>query len=120
VRSNAYDLVCNGQENGGGSIRIHNRVEQEQIFKLLRISDEHARERFGHMLDAFEFGAPPHGGIAMGIDRTAAIFAQDDDIREVIAFPKTKSASDLMTGAPSLADPKALETLRLRVEEPPR
>jgi aspartyl-tRNA synthetase len=117
VRSNAYDLVCNGQENGGGSIRIHDRAEQERIFKLLRIGEADARERFGHMLDAFDFGAPPHGGIAMGIDRTAAIFAQDEDIREVIAFPKTKSASDLMTGAPSPADPKALQTLRLRVEE---
>jgi aspartyl-tRNA synthetase len=117
VRSNAYDVVCNGQEIGGGSIRIHNRSEQEQILRLLNISDEDARERFGHMLDAFEFGAPPHGGIASGIDRTAAVMSQTDDIRETIAFPKTKSASDVMTNAPSPADPKALETLHIRVVE---
>jgi aspartyl-tRNA synthetase len=113
--SNAYDLVCNGQEIGSGSIRIHDRSEQERILKLLKISEEDARERFGHMLDAFEFGAPPHGGIAPGIDRTAALLAQETDIREVIAFPKTKSASDPMTGAPYPADPAALEVLRIRV-----
>lgn len=119
VRSNAYDMVCNGQEMGGGSIRIHNRGEQEQILRLLNISDEDARERFGHMLDAFEFGAPPHGGIAMGIDRAAAVLADSDDIREVIAFPKTKSAADVMTGAPSPAEPNALDTLHIRVVEEP-
>ena len=117
VRSNAYDLVCNGAEIGGGSIRIHERSQQEAILRLLKIGEEDMRERFGHMLDAFEFGAPPHGGIACGIDRTAAMLAQTDDIREMIAFPKTKSASDLMTGSPSPADPKALETLKLRVVE---
>jgi aspartyl-tRNA synthetase len=118
VRSNAYDIVCNGQEIGGGSIRIHNRGEQEQILRLLNITDEQARERFGHMLDAFEFGAPPHGGIACGIDRTAAVLAQTDDIRDMIAFPKTKSASDPMTGAPSPADPAALKVLHIKVEPP--
>jgi aspartyl-tRNA synthetase len=117
VRSNAYDIVCNGAEMGGGSIRIHERAQQEAILRLLKIGDEDMRERFGHMLDAFEFGAPPHGGIACGIDRTAAMLSQTDDIRETIAFPKTKSASDLMTGSPSLADAKALETLHLRVVE---
>ncbi|MPZ49904.1 MAG: aspartate--tRNA ligase [Dehalococcoidia bacterium] len=116
VRSNAYDLVCSGSEMGGGSIRIHDREDQMAIFRLLRIGEEQARERFGHMLDAFEFGAPPHGGIACGIDRTAAMLAQTDDIREMIAFPKTKSASDLMTGAPSPAAEEALKTLRIRVE----
>jgi aspartyl-tRNA synthetase len=116
VRSNAYDLVCNGQEMGGGSIRIHNRGEQEQILSLLNITDEQARERFGHMLDAFEFGAPPHGGIAMGIDRLSAVLSQTDDIRDTIAFPKTKSASDPMTGSPSPGDPAALEVLRIKVD----
>jgi aspartyl-tRNA synthetase len=115
VRSNAYDLVCNGQEMGGGSVRIHDRRDQESIFRLLRIGEEQAQERFGHMLDAFEFGAPPHGGIACGIDRTAAMFAQTDDIREMIAFPKTKSAADPMTGAPSPAGDEALKVLHVRV-----
>jgi aspartyl-tRNA synthetase len=117
VRSNAYDIVCNGAEMGGGSIRIHDRSQQEAILRLLKIGDEDMRERFGHMLDAFEFGAPPHGGIACGIDRTAAMLAQTDDIRETIAFPKTKSASDLMTSSPAPAEAKALETLHLRVVE---
>jgi aspartyl-tRNA synthetase len=116
ARSNAYDLACNGQEIGSGSIRIHKRSEQEQILKLLRISDAAARERFGHMLEAFEYGAPPHGGIAPGIDRTAALFVQESDIREVIAFPKTKSASDPMTGAPLPGDPEHLNLLRIKVQ----
>jgi aspartyl-tRNA synthetase len=113
--SNAYDLVCNGQEIGSGSIRIHDRREQERILRLLKISDEDARERFGHMLEAFEYGAPPHGGIAPGIDRTVALLAQETDIREVMAFPKTKSASDPMTGAPSPADPAALQVLGIAI-----
>jgi len=116
ARSNAYDIVCNGQEIGSGSIRIHDRSEQERIFRLLRISDEAAQERFGHMLEAFEYGAPPHGGIAPGIDRTVALLVQESDIREVIAFPKTKSASDPMTGAPLPADPAQLRLLRIKVE----
>jgi aspartyl-tRNA synthetase len=118
VRSNAYDIVCNGQEIGGGSIRIHDRREQEQILSLLKISGEAAQERFGHMLEAFEYGAPPHGGIACGMDRTAALLGQGDDIREFIAFPKTKSASDPMTGSPSPADPDLLKLLRIEVEKP--
>jgi aspartyl-tRNA synthetase len=117
VRSNAYDIVCNGAEMGGGSIRIHDRSQQEAILRLLKITDEDARERFGHMLEAFEYGAPPHGGIACGIDRTAAMLAQTDDIRDMIAFPKTKSAADLLTGSPSPADVKALEQLHIRVVE---
>jgi aspartyl-tRNA synthetase len=115
VRSNAYDIVCNGAEIGGGSIRIHDRSEQESILRLLNIDGETAQERFGHMLEAFEYGAPPHGGIACGIDRTAAMLGQGDDIREFIAFPKTKSASDPMTGAPLPAEPAALEVLRIKV-----
>jgi aspartyl-tRNA synthetase len=117
ARSNAYDLACNGQEIGSGSIRIHDRSEQERIFGMLKISEETARERFGHMLDAFEYGAPPHGGIAPGIDRTVALLAQETDIREVIAFPKTKSASDPMTSSPSPASEDQLAVLHIRVVE---
>jgi aspartyl-tRNA synthetase len=116
VRSNAYDLTCNGWEIGSGSIRIHRREVQERIFKLLGISEEDARVKFGHMLEAFEFGAPPHGGVAPGMDRTAALFAQETDIRESIAFPKTKSATDLMTGAPTPVDQKALDAVGLMVK----
>ena len=87
------------------------------MFKLLRISSEDAKTRFGHMLEAFEYGAPPHGGFAPGIDRTVALFAQESDIRDVIAFPKTKSASDLMTGAPTTVDQQALDTLGLQTKE---
>jgi aspartyl-tRNA synthetase len=116
VRSNAYDLACNGQEVGGGSIRINSRQNQADILRMLGITAEDAEARFGHMLDAFDYGAPPHGGIAMGIDRTAAIFAQETDIRETIAFPKTKSASDLLTGAPVTVDQAQLKELSIRVE----
>jgi len=118
VRSNAYDIVCNGWEIGSGSIRIHRREMQERILRLLGITAEQARQRFGHMLEAFEYGAPPHGGFAPGIDRTVALFAQESDIREVIAFPKTKSATDLMTGAPSPVDPAALEAVGLQLRVP--
>jgi aspartyl-tRNA synthetase len=116
VRSNAYDITCNGWEIGSGSIRIHQRNVQEQVFRLLGIGEEDQRVKFGHMLEAFEFGAPPHGGFAPGMDRTAAIFAQESDIREVIAFPKTKSASDLMTGAPTPVDASALEQVGLQLK----
>jgi aspartyl-tRNA synthetase len=117
--SNAYDIVCNGQEIGSGSIRIHDRSMQERVLRLLKISDEDARERFGHMLEAFEYGAPPHGGIAPGIDRTVALLAQETDIREVIPFPKTKSAADPMTGAPLPASEEALRMLNLAVTVQP-
>jgi aspartyl-tRNA synthetase len=116
ARSNAYDITCNGWEIGSGSIRIHQRGVQERILKLLGISEAEAREKFGHMLDAFEYGAPPHGGFAPGIDRTVALFAQESDIREVIAFPKTKSATDLMTGAPSPVDQSALDVVGLTLK----
>jgi aspartyl-tRNA synthetase len=119
ARSNAYDITCNGWEIGSGSIRIHRRNDQEQVFRLLGISEHQARERFSHMLEAFEYGAPPHGGFAPGIDRTAALFAQESDIRDTIAFPKTKSASDLMTGAPLPVDAAALDAVGLRLREPP-
>ena len=116
VRSNAYDLTCNGWEIGSGSIRIHRRDVQERIFKLLGISEEDARHKFGHMLEAFEYGAPPHGGVAPGMDRTVALFAQETDIREAIAFPKTKSATDLMIGAPSPVDQTALDAVGLALK----
>jgi aspartyl-tRNA synthetase len=101
VLSHAYDIVCNGQEIGSGSIRIHEAELQLRVFEMLGIDRERAWAQFGHMLTAFGYGAPPHGGIATGIDRTAALFAGERDIRELIAFPKTKSASDPMTGAPA-------------------
>jgi aspartyl-tRNA synthetase len=117
VRSKAYDLVCNGWELASGSIRIHRRDVQEKIFGLLGISPAEADERFGHMLRAFEYGAPPHGGIAPGIDRTVALLASQTDIREMIAFPKTKAAADPMTSAPSPVDPRQLKELHIAVRE---
>ncbi len=115
VRARAYDLVCNGWEMGGGSIRIHRRELQEKMFGLLGIGPEEAQRRFGHMLEAFEYGAPPHGGIATGLDRTVMILAGERDIREVIAFPKTKSAVDLLTGAPMSVTADQLAELYLAV-----
>ncbi|MGI8551610.1 MAG: aspartate--tRNA ligase [Dehalococcoidia bacterium] len=113
VRSKAYDLVCNGWELGSGSIRIHERAMQARIFALLGITPEEQQTRFGHMLEAFEYGAPPHGGVAPGIDRTVALLLGKSDIREVIAFPKTKSATDPMTGAPSVVAPQQLQELHI-------
>ena len=101
ARAQAYDLVLNGVEVGGGSIRIHERTLQKRIFEILGISDKDAERRFGHLLKAFEFGAPPHGGIAMGLDRLCMLFSDEPNIREVIAFPKDQKAKDLMLGAPS-------------------
>jgi len=114
VRAKAYDLVLNGSEVGGGSIRIHDAGLQARIFQLLNISEQDARERFGFFLEALEYGTPPHGGIALGLDRTVAILAGESSIREVIAFPKTAAAVDLMTGAPSPVDDRQLRELKLR------
>ena len=119
IRSRAYDLVCNGYELSSGSVRIHQRELQERVFRLLGISEEDVRARFGHMLEAFEYGAPPHAGFAPGIDRIVAQLAGEDDIREVFAFPKTKNASDPMTGAPSPVTDEQLRTLHISVVEEP-
>jgi aspartyl-tRNA synthetase len=115
VRAKAYDLVLNGSEIGGGSIRIHDAATQARMFRTLGISDEEAKARFGFFLEALEYGTPPHGGIALGLDRIAAILAGESSIREVIAFPKTANAVDLMSGAPSPVDAKQLRELHLRV-----
>jgi aspartyl-tRNA synthetase len=114
VRAKAYDLVLNGNEIGGGSIRIHDARLQAQMFNRLGISDEEAKLRFGFFLEALEFGTPPHGGIALGVDRIVAILAGESSIREVIAFPKTANALDLMAGAPSPVDSGQLRELHLK------
>jgi len=113
VLAQAYDLVINGYECGGGSIRIHNPEVQAQLFKCLGMTEEQARARFGFLLDALKFGAPPHGGIALGLDRWAMILAGTSNIRDVIAFPKNQKARDLMTGAPAPVDAKQLKELGL-------
>jgi aspartyl-tRNA synthetase len=119
-RAVAYDLVINGSEAGGGTIRIHDRATQQKVFELLGISPDHAQERFGFLLDALASGAPPHGGIALGIDRWVMLFGHLDSIRDVIAFPKTQRASDLMTGAPGQVDTKQLAELGVRTIIPPK
>ena len=116
VRAKAYDLVLNGSEIGGGSIRIHSAEMQARIFRRLGISDEEAKLRFGFFLEALEYGTPPHGGIALGLDRIVAVLANESSIREVIAFPKTATASDLMADAPSTVDEKQLRELHLRIQ----
>jgi aspartyl-tRNA synthetase len=116
VRAKAYDLVMDGWEVGGGSIRIHRREQQQAMFRALGIGPEEAEEKFGHLLEAFEYGAPPHGGIATGIDRTVAILAGTSNIREVIAFPKTASATDLMFRSPSEISAAQLRELHLAIE----
>ena len=117
IPSRAYDLVCNGSELASGSIRIHRRDLQEKVFSILGYSSEQISDRFGHILEAFDYGAPPHGGIAPGIDRLVAILAGADSLREVIAFPKTQSGSDLLFGAPSEVDAGQLRDLAIRLAD---
>jgi len=116
ARGKQYDLVCNGYEIAGGSIRIHRRDIQEKIFGLIGLNVEQAKQQFGHMLEAFEYGTPPHGGIAAGIDRVVMLLASEPNIREVIAFPKSQSAADLMAGAPTPVSEKQLRELHIKLD----
>lgn len=113
VRARAYDICLNGVELGGGSIRIYQREIQEKMFELLGFTKEEAYERFGFLLNAFKYGTPPHGGLAYGLDRMVMLMCEADSIRDVIAFPKVKDASCLMTQAPSTVDAKQLEELSI-------
>src|SRR5205814_8409717 len=116
--SQAYDLVLNGWELGSGSVRIHRSDIQQRIFSLLGIGLEDAQRKFGFLLDAFRYGAPPHAGFAFGIDRLAALLAGEENIREVIAFPKTQSGADPLTGAPTPIDDAQLTELGIRLLPP--
>ena len=118
-RAQAYDLVINGSEAGGGTIRIHDPLVQQQVFGLLGITADQARERFGFLLDALSYGAPPHGGIALGIDRFVMLLGGLDNIRDCIAFPKTQRAADLMTEAPGKVDPRQLRELGIQPRPSP-
>jgi aspartyl-tRNA synthetase len=116
VRANAYDMVLNGNEIGGGSIRIHDKATQALMFKYLGFTDEEARNQFGFLMDAFQFGAPPHGGLAFGLDRLVAILGGQETIRDFIAFPKNNSGRDVMIDAPSAIDSKQLDELHIRLK----
>ena len=120
MRAKAYDIVVNGWEMGGGSIRIHRSDVQQQMFQALGFSPEDTQERFGHMLNAFRYGAPPHGGLAYGLDRLVMLLAGEDSIRDVIAFPKVQNASDLMMSCPSPVEDKQLKELSIALVEKPR
>lgn len=115
VRANAYDMVINGVEIGGGSIRIHHRELQKKIFKLLGFTDEEAQAQFGFLMNAFEYGAPPHGGIALGFDRLCALFGGSESIRDYIAFPKNNAGRDVMIDAPASIDERQLDELELKL-----
>ena len=115
-RAQAYDLVLNGSEVGGGTIRIHDQTLQQEVFRLLGIDAAQAKDRFGFLLEALQYGAPPHGGIALGVDRLVSLFGGLESIRDCIAFPKTQRAADLMTGAPSQVDPKQLSELSIKID----
>ena len=118
VRAKAYDIVLNGTEMGGGSVRIHQDDIQEKMFEVLGFTKERAHEQFGFLLDAFKYGVPPHAGLAYGLDRMVMLMLQCDSIRDVIAFPKVKDASCLMTEAPNVVDEKQLEELCIKVDVP--
>jgi aspartyl-tRNA synthetase len=113
----AYDIVCNGYEIGGGSIRIHDFGLQRKVFSILGLSDKETEEKFGYFLEALGYGTPPHGGIAMGFDRIAMLLAGEESIREVIPFPKTTSALCLLTGSPSEVSEKQLDELGLQLKK---
>jgi aspartyl-tRNA synthetase len=117
ARAQAYDLVISGYEAGGGTIRIHDNRVQQQVFGLLGLSEQSAEERFGFLLDALKFGAPPHGGIALGIDRIVMLFGGLENIRDCITFPKTQKATDLMTEAPNAVDDVQLQELGIEIAE---
>ena len=119
VRVKAYDIVLNGVELGGGSIRIHNQELQSKMFKLIGLSDEEAKLRFGFLLDAFKYGTPPHGGLAYGLDRLIMLMTNSSSIRDVIAFPKVQNASCLMTNAPDTVDLKQLKELHIKTVDVP-
>ena len=117
MRAKAYDMVLNGCELGGGSIRIHRQDIQSKMFELLGFTPEDAQERFGFLLDAFKYGAPPHGGLAFGFDRMIMLLSGADSIRDVMAFPKVKDASCLLTDAPNVVEQKQLDELGISIKE---
>lgn len=118
VRANAYDMVINGVEVGGGSIRIHDAQLQEKTFEILGFTPEQAQKKFGFLMNAFKYGAPPHGGLAYGLDRFVSLFAGLDSIRDCIAFPKNNQGRDVMLGAPGVLDPVQLDELQLDIRHP--
>ncbi|MCA9056712.1 MAG: aspartate--tRNA ligase, partial [Planctomycetaceae bacterium] len=118
IRAQSYDMVINGYEAASGSVRIHDPAVQQKVFDLLGIKAEEAEERFGFLLEALRFGAPPHAGVALGLDRWVMLFLGNDNIRDVIAFPKTQRAMDLLTGAPAEVESRQLRDLKIKVDLP--
>src|SRR5699024_10033481 len=115
VRTQAYDIVINGDEMGGGSVRINNSDLQERVFEALKLSDEDIKDKFGFFIEALKYGTPPHAGLAYGLDRLLMLFAKTDNIKDIIAFPKTQSATCPLTEAPAIVDEKALEELNIKL-----